>query len=292
MNRPQWSIILPAICVLASPAFAGKAFKDTSDYKDPKELKSALNTKFDTYAKMFKQPKGTECDWVFADPSFDLASLKGQPIQFFPDNLARSGGWDYGYWGLLSGFYGNGMVSAVEQGLRSRGLNLKRVDGQAGNQAPDNPGAAYAQALTGNSGGRAKSEPPPLTSLQLRIEQDRYEEDKKKLGIEEAARRSEEREAKRVSGFSKTQEEANAKFQNPEEQKGYVLVVYITESKVNMGAAMFWGIGSNTTTGEFILLKDGKPVLAARHNSVGAYSGSAPKCGTALATAFDIKMVR
>ena len=292
MNQPRWNALLPALCILASPAFAGKAFKDTSDYRDPKELKSALNTKFDTYAKMFKEPKGTDCDWVFVDPSFDLADIQRNPIQFFPDNLARSGGWDYGYWGLLSGFYGNGMVNAIEQGLRSRGLNLKRAERPSGNQMPDTPGAAYVQAMTGTSGGKGKAGPPPLTSIQLRIESDRYEEDKKKHGVEEAARRSEEREAKRVSGFAKTQEATEAKFQNPEDQKGYVLVVYITESKVNMGAAMFWGIGSNTTTGEFILLKDGKPILAARHNSVGAYSGSAPKCGTALATAFDIKVAR
>jgi hypothetical protein len=55
---------------------------------------------------------------------------------------------------------------------------------------------------------------------------------------------------------------------------------------------MFFGVVTNTTTGELILLKDGKPLLAARHNSVGAYSGSAPKCGNALATAFDIKTIR
>jgi hypothetical protein len=284
--------------LLTAPLLAGgKVFKDTKEYRDPKELKGALNMKFDTYAQMFKEPKGTDCDWVFVDPAFDLASLKGQSIQFYPDNLARSGGWDYGYWGMLAGFYGNGMVSAVEQALRSRGLYLKRVQGQSGGQVPDNPGAAYAQAVTAAANGgspreNVKSGPPPLNALQLRIEQDRYEEDKKKLGIEEAARRSEEREAKRLKAFAKTQEEAEAKLQSPEDQKGLVLVVYITESNVNTGAAMFFGVVTNTTTGELILLKDGKPLLAARHNSVGAYSGSAPKCGNALATAFDIKTIR
>ena len=71
-------------------------------------------------------------------------------------------------------------------------------------------------------------------------------------------------------------------------------VLYITESKVNTGAAMWAPFVpvTNRTTGEFVLLRDGKPVLAGRHNAVGAYTGSAPNCGTALATAFEINMVK
>ena len=127
---------------------------------------------------------------------------------------------------------------------------------------------------------------------------DRYNEDKKTVGVDEAARKAEDREKKRVDDWKAKQGATTAaaaeaaRPKSPEEVKGYVCVLYITESKVNTGAAMFIPFVpvTNSTTGEFILLKDGKPILAGRHNSVGAYSGSAPKCATALASAFDVKI--
>ena len=136
--------------------------------------------------------------------------------------------------------------------------------------------------------------------MQQRIEMDRYEEDKKTLGVEEAAKRAEAREVKRVEDWKIAQtrsgsEAAEAtKPKNPEDMKGFVCVLYITESKVNTGAAMWVPFVpvTNSTTGEFVLLRDGKAVLAGRHNSVGAYTGSADKCGTSLGTAFDIKMAK
>ena len=38
------------------------------------------------------------------------------------------------------------------------------------------------------------------------------------------------------------------KTEGPEEQAGYQLVFYVTESKNNTGAAMWVGVASNTTT--------------------------------------------
>ena len=299
-----------AIALLALPLCAsGKVFKDTSDYRDAKELKGYLNVKLDTYAHMVKEPKGTDCDWVMVDPSFDLADLQKSTVAFFPDSITRNGGWDASYWGLYGGWYGNGLTTSFESGLRTRGINLKRQEAPGGAAAPMNPmQMAMAQAYAAQGlqvpGQQAPAkpnvatEPPALTAMQQQIELDRYNEDKKNLGVDEAAKRAEEREAKRVSDWKATQNAATAEAaeaarpKSPEEMKGYVCVLYITESKVHTGAAMWIPFVpvTNSTTGEFILLKDGKPVLAGRHTSVGAYTGSAPKCGAALASAFDVKV--
>jgi hypothetical protein len=292
---------------------AGTTFKETSDYRDTKELKGYLNVKLDTYAQMTKEPKGTDCDWVMVDPAFNLEDLRKEPIAFFPDSIARNGGWDAGYWGVYGGWYSNGLVTSFEGALRTRGINLQRPANTSGNDTaavmtPYQMAMANAYAMQGlqppqnrQSVEKPKStEPPALTPMQQRIEMDRYDEDKKALGVEEAARRAENRETKRVQDWKTGQAKAGseaaeaAKPKNPEDMKGFVCVLYITESKVNTGAAVWIPFVpvTNTTTGEFVLLRDGKPVLAGRHNSVGAYTGSAPKCGTALATAFDIKMVK
>lgn len=303
-----------AIAILALPLMAGsKAFKDTSEYRDNKELKGYLNVKLDTYAQMFKEPKGTDCDWVMFDPNFNLDDLRKEPIAFFPDSISRNGGWDAAYWGMYGGWYGNGLVTSFESALRTRGINLQRTANGNGSAsaAPMNPmqiAMANAYAMQGlqvpqtqQAAEKTKAtEPPALTAMQQRIEMDRYEEDKKALGVEEAAKKAEEREKKRVDDWKAKQGVASAeaaeaaKPKNPEEMKGYVCVLYITESKVNTGAAMWVPFVpvTNSTTGEFILLKDGKPVLAGRHNSVGAYTSSAPKCGNALASAFDVKIAK
>ncbi|HQL49496.1 MAG TPA: hypothetical protein PLC09_12570 [Holophaga sp.] len=131
------------------------------------------------------------------------------------------------------------------------------------------------------------------------MELDTYNAEKEKLGVEEAQRLARERKEKRraeiraeILGQPKAAPveapapQDSARPKRPEELPGYVLVCYVTEAKDNSGSAAFFfsGVATNTTTAE-----DGKPVLAARHNSVGAYTGSAPKCGAALATAFGIK---
>jgi hypothetical protein len=306
------SILPLSIVLLSLPLLAAKPFKDTSEYRDAKELKGYLNVKLDTYARMYKEPKGTDCDWVMVDPTFNLDDLRKEPVTFFPDSISRNGGWDASYWGMYGGWYSNGLVTTFESALRTRGINLQRPanSGGAATTTPMNP---YQMAIANAYGVQGMqppqpqqaaekpkaTEPPALTPLQQRIEMDRYDEDKKALGVEEAAKRAEARETKRVQDWKTAQAIAGseaaeaAKSKNPEDLKGFVCVLYITESKVNTGAAMWIPFVpvTNSTTGEFVLLHDGKPVLAGRHNSVGAYTDSAPKCGNALATAFDIKMV-
>lgn len=302
---------LASIAIVAFPLMAAKTFKDTSEYRDNKELKGYLNVKFDTYAQMNKEPKGTDCDWVMVDPTFNLDELRKASITFLPDSISRNGGWDAGYWGMYGGWYGNGLVSSFESALRTRGINLQRpantsATAEAAPMTPYQMAMAQAMAMQGMQPTQTQkapekpkaTEPPAQTAMQQRIEMDRYDEDKKAVGVEEAAKRAEEREKKRVEDWKSAQAKSGAeaaeaaKPRNPEDMKGFVCVLYITESKVNTGAAMWVPFVpvTNSTTGEFILLKDGKPVLAGRHNSVGAYSGSAPKCGVALATAFDIKI--
>lgn len=299
------------LVLLSLPLLAAKPFKDTSEYRDTKELKGYLNVKLDTYASMFKEPKGTDCDWVMVDPTFNLDDLRKEPVAFFPDSISRNGGWDAGYWGMYGGWYSNGLVTSFESALRTRGINLQRPanTGGAASAAPMTPyqmAMANAYAMQGMQAPQAQpavekpkaTEPPALTPMQQRIELDRYDEDKKALGVEEAAKRAEARETKRAQDWKTGQAIAGAeaaeaaKPKNPEDLKGFVCVLYITESKVNTGAAMWIPFVpvTNSTTGEFVLLRDGKPVLAGRHNAVGAYTGSAPKCGNALATALDIKM--
>ncbi len=301
------TILMVSLPLLA----AGKVFKDTSEFRDSKELKGYLNVKLDTYATMVKEPKGTDCDWVMFDPSFDLADLQKSTVEFFPDSITRNGGWDASYWGLYGGWYGNGLTTSFESALRTRGINLKHQAAPAGSAAPMSPmQVAMAQAYaaqgmqmpgqqTQDKAKAAATEPPALTAMQQRIEMDRYDEDKKAVGVEEAAKRAEERDAKRTNDWKAKQGAATAEAaqaarpKSPEEIKGYVCVLYITESKVQT-ATMWIPLvpTTNTTTGEFILLKDGKAVLAGRHNAVGAYTGSAPKCATALASAFDVKIAK
>lgn len=309
--KPLTRIFL--LAAISLPLLAsGKVFKDTSEFRDPKELKGYLNVKLDTYAQMVKEPKGTDCDWVMFDPTFNLDDLRKEQVAFFPDSITRNSGWDASYWGVFGGYYGNGLTTSFESALRSRGVNLHRPATANGSStaAPMNAyqmAMANAYAMQGlqqpqmsQSADKAKNtEPPALTTMQQRIEMDRYEEEKKTSGVEEAAKRAEEREKKRVEdwrakqGVVSAETAEAAKPKNPEDMKGFVCVLYITESKVNTGTMWIPFVPTtNTTTGEFILLRDGKPVLAGRHNSVGAYTGSAPKCASALATAFDVKILK
>jgi hypothetical protein len=295
-----------AALLLSLPALAShKPFKDTSDYRDKEVLKGYLNVKYDTYATMYKEPKGTDCDWVMVSPDFNLDAIRKEPVTLIPASINRGGASDASFWGSYGLWYGNGITSAFESALRSRGLNIRHLEQSSTPAVPANPVQAMMMQAYGMQPNVQQApkpepqatEPPPLTALQARIENDRYDEDKKKFGVDEAAKRAEEREKKRVDDWRAAQGKANAdatesaRPKNPEDMKGLVLVVYLTESKVNTAGAWIPFVPvTNTTTGEFILLKDGKPILAGRHNSVGAYSNSAPKCGTALATAFDIKV--
>ncbi len=288
------SLLIPAaLVVLAAPAMAApKPFKETKDYRDSKTQKGYLNIKFDTYSKMFEEPDGTDVDWAFVDPSFDIEDLRKSVVSFFPDSIGRGNDWA-GYWGMAFGWYSNPLSTSFESALNTVGVRLNHMVKQ--NAQPNVVVTPYGVpvATQAQAAAAAPEKMPELSGMALQIEKDRYEEDKKNLGVEEAAKRSEAREAARKAEWEKgqTAKKAEEAPKNPEDMPGYVLVLYLTESKVNTGAAMWVPFVpvTNTTTGEFVLLKDGKPVLAARHNSVGAYTGSAPKCGAALATAFGIK---
>lgn len=139
------------------------------------------------------------------------------------------------------------------------------------------------------------------------MELDTYNAEKEKLGVEEAQRLAKERKEKRraeiraeILGQPKAAPveapapQDSARPKRPEELPGYVLVCYVTEAKDNSGSVshIIFGVAHNTTTAEFVLLKDGKPVLAARHNSasMGWGSRSGAKCGEALATAFRVEV--
>lgn len=278
-------LALPAL--VATPAPAGsRPFKDTSDYR--KEQKGYLNVKFDTYARMFAEPKGTDCDWVFVDPSFGLEDVRRSTISYFPDSIGRGDDWST-YWGSAMGWYANPISSAFESSLGTQGIRLTPISKKPSAQAPLHP---YAMLLANQGvqvGGADRPKQPEMTKLQEQMERDLYEEDKKSLGVQEAVKRAEAREVKHREDAARSQAETD-KPMNPEEMPGYVLVLYLTESKVNTATVWIpFAPVTNTTTGEFVLLKDGKPVLAARHNSVGAYTSSAPKCGEALATAFGVR---
>lgn len=289
MKNYLLSIALLVVIPFVPAQAASKSFKETSDYR--KEQKGYLNVKFDTYASMVSEPKGTDCDWVFVDPAFDLEDLRRSPVSFFPDSINRGQDWA-GYWGLAMGWYSNPLSSSFESSLNSKGIRLTRVVKSPQPAYPLNP---YAAAMGFRAAPDDTSERPrqqEQTELQKQIEKDRYEEEKKNLGFEEAARRAESREAARKNDFA-ARKAVEEKPKNPEEMPGYVLVLYLTESKVNTASVWIPFVPvTNTTSGEFILLKDGKPILAGRHNSVGAYSSSAPKCGEALATAFQLSAKR
>lgn len=289
--------LLPAALVLvAAPAFCAKTFDKTSEFKDAKTPKGYLNVKFGTYANMEVEPKGTDCDWVMVDTAlFDLEDLRKSEVAFFPNPI----GLEHGGEASRAFWTSTPLAVSFEAALANQGVALKWV-GKLPEPSQMDP---YAAAVYGgyrtsahdrriaNRAPVERPKCPELTGLQATMEADRYNEDKANLGVEVAIQRAEEREAKRQADWAAAQAEAE-KPANPETVKGYALVLYLTGSSVNRGAAMWipYMPVTNTTTAEFILLKDGKPVLAGRHNSVGAYSASAPKCGQALASAFNIKV--
>jgi hypothetical protein len=70
------------------------------------------------------------------------------------------------------------------------------------------------------------------------------------------------------------------------------MVVYVLADRGTNGALALTGLQNNSTTAEFVLLKDGKPVLAGRHTAIkvnlfGSSNSSGQKCGKALATALQ-----
>ncbi len=294
--------------VAALPALAGsKTFDKTKEFRE--EQKGYLNTKFNTYAQMYEEPKGTKCDWVFVAPEFDLAEVRNAGVTLHVASIAAHEG--MGYWG---GLWSNPILQSFQSSLGNLGIRATKsgtgMEGEGANSMPrSNQQAAMAKAMQD----AYRQNPQAIemmvdqrlaqtSALDQQIDKDLYEEDKKKVGVEEAIKLAKQRQEDRrtkvrneILGIqpgttAKPAPEAAAKPAAPEEQPGYQLVFYVTESKDNAGAAMWAGVATNSTTAEFILLKDGKPVLAGRHNSssMGFGGGSGAKCGQCLSSAFTI----
>lgn len=293
------NLLAPAALVLiASPGFsANKTFDQTSDFRDPKTPKGHLNVKLGTYARMQEEPKGTDCDWVMvASEDFDLEDLRKSEVAFFPNALGAERESAMGMSVMLGG---TPLSDSFEAALSTQGIRLTRKGGARSPEEDAFSALILSSEHASNAARRRharllqpeKPKFPELTGLQLTMEMDRYNEDKAKLGIDAGIQRAEEREAKRRAAWEAEQAEA-LKASDPEAAKGYALVLYLIDASVNRGAAMWvpYAPVTNSTTGEFVLLKDGKAVLAGRHCSVGAYTASAPKCGRALASAFGIRI--
>lgn len=282
MFPPIRALLVPTL--LAMPLLAGnKVFKDTSDYRDSSEVKTYLNLKYDTYGRMQKEPKGTNCDWVMADPDFNLQDLQKTTVTYWVDSASSAGN------NYLFNFWGNPLSTVFEGALRSRGLQIRRAEGIS-NQGPLNPAERFAAAV--NKSANPQSVDSEIDrrinddKLGLQMEMDRYHDDKAKLGLDEAIKRGEQRkQARRAQIRKELQGDGAEASKRPESSPGYNLVLYVTETNMN---AVY--VPTNTTTAEFILLKDGKPVLAARHNSasIGWGGNSGSKCANALTTAFSI----
>lgn len=314
-RRALTLIALPAL--IAAPAVAhGKSFKDTKEYRT--EQKGYLNVKFDTYASMKEEPKGTDCDWGYVAPGFDLADVRKAGLTLTVASFAAHE--DGGY---FFGFYQNPIVDSFRQSLGTLGIAVQMGAGsqsQAGTVMSAELNATAAIRARGDQAGQNAmatyyAQNPQMVEVMVnqemqqdavgnQIEKDKYEEDKKTMSVDEAATRAaarqEARKAKlrdQILGKNAAPAAAPvaaeaAKPTNPEDRPGYQLIFYVTESK-NQDSV--WSpVATNSTTGEFILLKDGKPVLAARHNSasIGFGSGSGAKCGVALASAFNIVQPR
>jgi len=284
---------LAAITALAfaMPAMAAnKAFKNTSDYKKDSEMKGYLNLKFDTYSQMFESPKGTDCDWVFKGPDFDLADLRKSGVVYYAGNLAAGNSGNPAIdLAMMGSIYGNNLATSFENTVMSMGIQVTKPNA---NKTAEDPGKADQTKIATL---KAKLD-GDLTGMELEIEKAQFDDDKAKVGVSEAVKLAEARKVERTAKIQAKIDELEAKVAktkpasaNPEDQSGYVLVLYLMESGINAGS-YFSPVATNSTTAEFILLKNGKPVLAGRHCAVSAYFGnSTQKCGTKLASAFSIK---
>jgi len=313
MHNPTLAAALTLILVGSAPALQGADnFTQTKEFR--KEAKGYLLEKHSLYERMFEDQKGTKADWVFVDPGFNLNEVRESTVAFFAHDMAQQSGL------YFAGMFGNPIVQSFEGSLQTLGLHLVRGTQNPAAQAPvasrqdqiakiqqdamrnmlaQNPAMleqivdARIMAETSGAGGQ--------------MELDLYNAEKEKVGVEEAQRLAKERKEKRraeiraeIVGEPKASSDPApatpepARPKRPEELPGYVLVCYVTEAKDNSGSVshIIFGVAHNTTTAEFVLLKDGKPVLAARHNSasMGWGSRSGAKCGEALATAFRVEV--
>lgn len=298
------------LAIVSLPLFAAgsKTFDKTKEFRE--EQKGYLNVKFNTYAQMFAEPKGTKCDWVFVAPEFNADEVRKAGVTLHVASIAAHEGY-----GFFAGLWGNPILQSFESSLGNFGLRATR------SATSMNANSAEMTMMQNQSGAMAagmreayRQNPQAIemmvdqklaqtSALDQQVDKDMYEEDKKTMGVAEAAKVAKQRQEDRrtkvrneLLGITQAApiqpaETPKPKTVAPEEQAGFQLVFYVTESKDNTGAAMWAGVATNTTTAEFILLKDGKPILAGRHNSAsfGFGGGSGAKCGQALASAFGIK---
>ena len=320
IRRPIPTLITLAVFI-AGPILAGAgSFADTKAFQQ--EQKGQLNVHFGTHAKMVATPKGTDCDWVFVDPAFSLDDLKEQGVALTVAEFAAHQGMSNDIASLTQ----NPIVDTLRQCLGSQGIRVRVPAGvPAQNGTPMAQMAAMAKTMNGSTPGQTpnkqmglafmlKANPAALDQMVAQqmaadtagnqIEKDRYEEDKAKLGVEESAKRAQARQdgrkaeiraqllGERPAAPADVSKPATPTPELPPEQRpGYQLVVYVLADHGTNGALAMTGIQNNSTTAEFLLLKDGKPVLAGRNRSVkvtmiGSGNGSGQKCGTALSTAF------
>lgn len=282
---------IPALIALAavSPASAGsKPFKATSDYKKDSEPKGYLNLKFDTYATMYENPKGTDCDWVFKADNFNLEDIRKSGVTYYAGGLSTGTGNPYLDLAMMGAFYGNGLASTFENTLGGMGIQMTRPN--APKSGDDTLKADQAKLVSL----KAKLD-SDLTGMDLEMEKATFDDEKGKLGVAEAVKAAQARAAARNAKIQAQITELEAKLAaskpasaKPEDQKGYVLVLYLMDA--GMAGGGFSPVPTNSTTAEFCLLLDGKPVLAGRNTSVSMYFGnSTAKCAQKLASAFAIK---
>ena len=317
--RPSASIFALSALVAGPVATAAPAnFAETADFS--KEPKGLLNVKFSLHAKMLPTPKGTACDWVFLDPAFDLADLKQAGLALTVAEFAAHEGMSNDIAGLTQ----NPVVDTFRKALGTMGIRARMPAGGVVAQA----GTPMAQMAAFSRGTGTPSQAPtqqfgmamllkanPAALDQMvnqrltadaagnQAEKDRYEADKAKLGLEEAAKQAQIRQEARkatiraellgeVPAPAPTKPVAPVADVPPEQRPGYQLIVYVLADKGTHGALALTGLNNNSTTAEFLLLRDGHPVLAGRHRSlkvtlIGSGNASGAKCGDALATAFQ-----
>ena len=311
-------MLIAMTAAIATPALVGaETFADTKAFAQ--EQKGQLNVQFGTHAKMVAKPQGTDCDWVFVDTTFSLDDIKSVGLAMTVAEFAAHQGMSNDIAGLTQ----NPIVDTLRQCLGSQGIRVRMPAG-----VPAQNGTPMAQIAAMNKGGAPQGQAPSMQmglAMMLKanpaaleqmvaqrmaadptgnqIEQDRYADDKAKLGVEEAAKRSQARQDARKAAIRTEllgetpppKGEAVKPTEQvpevpPERRPGYQLVVYVLADQGTHGAVAMTGLQSNSTTAEFILFKDGKPVLAGRHTSMkvslfGSSNSSGQKCGKALATA-------
>lgn len=283
-------------------------YKNTEDYRI--YPRTQLNEKYDTYSKMVKTPKGSDCDWVYVSPELDIEKIKNASVHIFAKDAHRE------YARQLSRGH---ILTALERGLNELGIDrIAKTDLNDSIQSehihkdPREEAIKAQEQMMAKSMGFQTANQIAMrqvsSEFESQYETNKFEGEKSLYGIDEAYKRLNERKDFRrqeivaeLFGYQVVKTVDPSKPKNPEDYPGYVLVCYTTEFSDNSTSsklAKITGVNNNYTAAEVILLKDGKPLLAARHRSndvrvglFGSFKNSGEKCGLALASAFNAKPV-